>query len=223
LLQRLRLGRIIRKAKFFSYRLDGTNLYAKVEAPEIVDPALLASRLLHSKYAPSCENYALLIVVGTDLRRRWKLPASKLIAYVQGIVKYLNDLGYIVVCFPHREGDMFYYPFLKGLNVKFVDWNFVINNPVDALAFYKYASFVVTTRGHSQYLALSYRKPFINIYSQPKNVFLMEAFGLKQFCCSWVDACETIKKRSKTSLDMNEEFFDERPFRKIFSGNSTCI
>jgi len=173
------LKKIEHKALFFSVRMDGTNRFSgcKYDFRQTVDSAIWVGRFFNDLPRPIKEKYAVVNVAGDCFNYRYLqggVTKQKLEKICVSIQKSLEKRGYHVISIKHRTTDL-------ELG-ETVNWKEIMEDFKKGLAYYKHASIVISTRGHSQIIPVGFKVPIINIATQPKNQGFMYALGLEKYC-----------------------------------------
>lgn len=179
------LGETIRQAAYFSVRNDRSYERLKDQTsynvPEIPDPGFHVA-LNSTYYRPVEEPYVLVQLANDKPENRFGNEANK-IRFVQNMRHIVTLLSkrYKVILTPHVLDDVYIsHEVVKGIsNAEVWDFGyFAFDHCMEALAYYKYADFVLAMRGHGQIVPIGFNIPVISLENHTKNRGLMEKLGL---------------------------------------------
>jgi polysaccharide pyruvyl transferase WcaK-like protein len=182
------LKETIANAAYFSVRNDGSVERLKdqtgIIAPEIPDPGFHVS--LNACYErPISEPYVVIQLANDKPEYRFGAKENKdiFIRKMRSVVENLSK-KYKVILAPHVFDDILLSTEVSlGINNCEV-WNFgyyAFDHSDKALAFYKYAHFVLAMRGHGQIVPIGFNTPVISLENHEKNRGLMEKIGLMEY------------------------------------------
>ena len=199
------LNETLKHAISFSVRNDGSakRLMERtgIKASVIPDPGFHVD--LNSKYKrPIINSYIIVQVANDKVEKRFK---NKEIyrAFIFNMRLVINELSkkYKVILAPHTHDDI-------SLSNEIIEniqntevWNFAyfaFDHSHEAIAYYKYADFVLSMRGHGQIIPICFNTPVISLENHPKHRGLMEELGLLEY---------------SLMIDVND--FNEKLFSKI--------
>ena len=175
-------------AAYFSVRNDGsakrlledTGISARI----IPDPGFHID--LNTKYDRIIlEDYVIIQLANDKPEYRFGNLENKkkFIAHMKEVTKRLAE-NYKVVFAPHVYEDIELSASIsEGIQNSLV-WDFgyySFDHVNEAIAHYKYSSFVLAMRGHGQILPIAFKTPIISIENHPKHRGLMEELGLSDY------------------------------------------
>lgn len=194
------LKETIRNATYFSLRNDGSLERLRdqtgISLPEIPDPGFYVG--LDTSYdKPVDEDYVIIQLANDKAAYRFGNHSSKKV-FTQNLKKVVNRLikDFKVIFAPHVFEDIeLSYEVASGLtNCEVWDFSrYAFDHARDAIAYYKYAEFVLAMRGHGQILPIAFNVPVISLENHEKNQGLMQKLGLLQYNINILDPEFVIK------------------------------
>lgn len=197
-----------KQAKFFSVRNDGS--YERVlrqtgiEAFEVPDPGFhIAMDKRHSYTRPIKGEYIVIQVANDKVGDRYggETDRKRLMLILRNVTKRLAK-DYVVVLAPHVLEDVaMSHEIADGIRNAIV-WDFgyfAFDHIREALAYYKYAKFVIAMRGHAQIFPISFNVPVISLENHPKHAGLMKKLDLEKYNISIKDIDLEMKLNRKIS------------------------
>jgi len=179
------LKETVKHAAYFSVRNDGSLERLKdqtgILAKEVPDPGFYAG--LNIEYPrPTGDNYVLIQLANDKPEYRFNSQEKKN-QFILAMRKIIKDLSskYKVIFAPHVFEDISLSKEVIRNIPNCEVWpfgNFAFDHIDKALAYYKYAEFVIAMRGHAQIIPISFNTPTISLENHDKNRGLMEGFGL---------------------------------------------
>jgi len=183
---------IQRESLFFSVRKDGTRQFLEeygISSIESPDPAIFADEF-YDKKIPMFEKPYVVISIGGDYTNgRFTINdvlvdnlADEIVKIVEHLLSKSKNLDIVIT--QHREQDFFFTKKLPNNDrIKFVTWEELMSNPIEwGTSIYANADFIIASRGHALYLAVSYGIPFIAISDYKKIEYICEAYGMEDYC-----------------------------------------
>lgn len=177
-----------RCAAFFSVRNDGSYDRVKAqinaEVSEVPDPGFHIA--LNTNYdRPTEEKYVIVQLANDKPDQRYKSPEAKQ-SLVDALRENVIDLAkkYKVILAPHVHDDVaLSNEVAAGIdNCEVWDFSyFAFDHSPEAVAYYKYAEFVLAMRGHGQIVPIAFNVPVIAMHNHPKHAGLMKKLGLSEF------------------------------------------
>ena len=175
------IKRLQEKAISFSVRDDGSKeRLAKVgiEVPDVPDPGFFVDTCYPR---PSIDGRYVVIQLANDMKKYRGFEDNALLRGIQKIVEFLIKRNYKVVLAPHVRVDIILFDKLmnsmrnpRGLSI----WDLYDllrdEHTLKGLAYYKYADFVITMRGHGQICPMAMGTPVITISNHEKNLGLLK-------------------------------------------------
>lgn len=185
----------IKYAKYFSVRNDGsaTRLLKQtgIDANVIPDPGFHIN--LNTTFKQKITDPYVIIQLAND-KPEYRFGSlenkKRFIRDMKIITKELSK-KYKVVFAPHVYDDIsLSYEISKDINNTMV-WDFgyfAFDHIDEAIAYYKYADFVIAMRGHGQIIPIAFNTPVISLENHPKHRGLMENLGLLDYNVNILDA-----------------------------------
>lgn len=207
------LKNLINKSISFSVRNDGTRdrlLKEGLDLKEIPDPGFFCNGN-HPK--PEIDGKYMMIQLAFDSLKQRKIDKSILL---DNIVKTCSELlkkNYSIVLAPHCYPDISISKEIVDLlnNPKVIMWNWyeIIKeeNVSLGLGYYKYASFVIGMRGHSQICPIGMGTPVISLINHPKHLGLLKKINQTDFVVNITN--ETFDKTLIEFVNIIEDKHDE--------------
>lgn len=175
-------------ASFFSVRNDGSHerilAQTGIDAVEIPDPGFHVD--LNTEYKrPMTEKYVIVQLANDKPEFRYENESAKnqFVTSLRNVVKEIAK-NYKVVLAPHVFDDV-------ALSNEVIDgidncevWDFsyyAFDHSDKALAYYKYAEFVLAMRGHGQIVPICFNVPVVSLQNHPKHGGLMKKLGLSDY------------------------------------------
>jgi polysaccharide pyruvyl transferase WcaK-like protein len=180
----------IKRATFFSVRNDGSadRLKGKIKNFHLIhtvpDPGFHVN--LNTEYQRKIDDPYVLIQLAndkSDIRFRGQNGKAKFVKNLREIIKNLSK-RYRIVFSPHVLEDIeLSHEVAKGIcNTEIWDFGYLaFDHLQDAIAYYKYAKFVVSMRGHGQIIPISFNSPVITLGNHPKHMGLMKELNLLEY------------------------------------------
>lgn len=176
------------RARFFSVRNDGSleRLYEQtgIEAREVPDPGFSVG-LGRTFQRPLEECYVLIQLAGDKPEHRYGSAASmeSFVASMRIVVEQIARTRTVILA-PHVLADVeLCNRVAEGIAAARI-WpfgDFAFDRATEAVAYYKYAEFVLAMRGHGQIIPLSFGVPVITLENHDKNRGLMSRLELDGF------------------------------------------
>lgn len=183
-------------ASFFSVRNDGS--YERIveqfgfEPYEVPDPGFFVG--LNTEYKrPFDENYVIVQIADDKSDKRYG-NAELRKSFIQNMRVILQMLikKYHVILAPHVFDDIkISEEIIKGFDNCSI-WNFnyyAFDHIYEAIAYYKYAKFVISMRGHGQILPIGFSVPAISLCNHPKHRGLMKKLDMEEYTIEVKDPC----------------------------------
>lgn len=176
------------RAAFFSVRNDGS--YDRIANLVGINPRIVPDPGFHvglnRDYRRIIRNPYVIIQVANDKTdKRYSNEHSKeeFIISMRRIVSQIST-SYHILMAPHVYDDIVLsQEIIRGIPNCSI-WNFgniAFDNIDIAISYYKYASFVLSMRGHGQIIPLSFNVPVIALCNHPKHQSLMINMGLSKY------------------------------------------
>jgi polysaccharide pyruvyl transferase WcaK-like protein len=182
------LKETIANAAYFSVRNDGSFERLKeqtgIVVPEIPDPGFHVG-LKTDHMRPVEEQYVLVQLANDkpEYRFRNEDNRTRFVSQMRIIIKDIS-LKYKVILTPHVLDDVTLSKEVSKDISNCEVWDFgyfAFDHSYQAVAYYKYAEFVLAMRGHGQIVPISFNTPIISLENHQKNRGLMENLDLIDF------------------------------------------
>lgn len=204
-----------RCASFFSVRNDGS--YERVKEQfkiiphEVPDPGFFVG--LNTAYRrPLGEEYVIIQIANDKPKDRYgnEQRRKDFIREMRDVIQQLAK-RYHVVLAPHVYDDLsISKELVLGIDNASV-WNFsyfAFDHVHDAVAYYKYAKFVLSMRGHGQILPISFSVPAIALCNHPKHYGLMKKLNISEYALSVND--DKFSSRLLSMIEKIENTYEEQ-------------
>ena len=183
-----------RCARFFSVRNDGSlkrviNQFGILPS-EVPDPGFFVG--LNTEYKRPCEKEYIIVQIADDKSEKRFGTVKNRDYFIKNMrsVLYLLSKKYHIILAPHVYEDVkISEEIIDGIDNCSI-WNFSLfafDHVPDAVAYYKYARFVIAMRGHGQILPIGFSVPAIALCNHPKHRGLMNNLNLDEYAIDVVD------------------------------------
>jgi polysaccharide pyruvyl transferase WcaK-like protein len=206
----LHLKETVANAAYFSVRNDGSFERLKeqtgIVVPEIPDPGFHVG--LNTEYMrPVKEKYVLVQLANDkpEYRFRGEENRNRFISEMRSILKDIS-LKYKIILAPHVLEDITLSKKVSEDISNCEVWDFgyfAFDHSYQAIAYYKYAEFVLAMRGHGQIVPISFNTPVISLENHQKNRGLMEKLNLIDYNVDILD--DDFELRTRTIIRNIEE------------------
>lgn len=188
------IGEANRCARFFSVRNDGS--YERVKNHfgfipyEVPDPGFFVG--LNTEYERPYEKEYIIIQIADDKPEKRYGSIENRTRFIQNLKVVIRQLSkkYHIILAPHVYDDVkISEEIIYGISNCSI-WNFSLfafDHIHNAIAYYKYAKFVIAMRGHGQIIPMSFSVPAIALCNHPKHRGLMKKINLEEYAIDVVD------------------------------------
>lgn len=176
-------------ASYFSVRNDGSHKrvleQTGIDAKVVPDPGFHVG--LNTEYErPEPDKYIIIQLADDKPAKRFKNDQSSKDRLVNGLREILKSLSgdYKIIFAPHVYDDIALSKVVAtGIpNSEIWDFGyFAFDHSDKAIAYYKYAEFVIAMRGHGQIVPIGFNTPIVSIQNHPKHGGLMEELELSEY------------------------------------------
>jgi polysaccharide pyruvyl transferase WcaK-like protein len=183
------LRKTISQAAYFSVRNDGSTkrLKSQIDIDKIAtvpDPGFHVD--IGSKYKRHIHEPYVLIQLANDKPKARFGSLGEKDVFIEQMRTITKDLvkKYRVIFSPHVLEDVSLSKQISDGIEKAEVWDFgylAFDHTDEAIAYYKYANFVLSMRGHGQIIPICFNTPVISLENHPKHRGLMEEFGLLNY------------------------------------------
>lgn len=204
-------------ASFFSVRNDGS--YERIveqfgfEPYEVPDPGFFVG--LNTEYRRPFDKSYVIVQIADDKSDKRYGDTYKRGIFVQNMRIVIHKLikNYHVILAPHVFEDIkISEEIIEGLDNCSI-WNFsyyAFDHIHEAIAYYKFAEFVISMRGHGQILPIGFSVPVIALCNHPKHKGLMKKLKMEEYAIEVTDSffveklCHIIDNIEKNQIDIKE-------------------
>ena len=175
-------------AAYFSIRNDGSYERLKaqtgIDVPEIPDPGFFVH--LNTTYERVEEHPYVILQLANDKPEYRFGKDGERVKFVDNMRTVVQDIArrYKVILAPHVLQDVSLSEQVAEHIDNVVVWDFgkyAFDHSDKAVAYYKYAEYVLAMRGHGQIVPISFNVPVISLENHPKHRGLMEKLGLGEY------------------------------------------